>query len=59
MGGTTNKLTNKELENAKPGATTRRLSDGSGLYLMGQSMGAGPTALPENKNPWLLVFTQK
>lgn len=33
MGGATNKLTSKELENAKPGATTRRLSDGGGLYL--------------------------
>lgn len=33
MGGTTNKLTDLALKNAKPGATTRRLSDGAGLYL--------------------------
>ena len=33
MGGATNKLTSKELENAKPEAKTRRLSDGGGLYL--------------------------
>lgn len=33
MGGTTNKLTDLALKNAKPGATSRRLSDGAGLYL--------------------------
>jgi hypothetical protein len=33
MGGATNKLTSKELENAKPEAKSRRLSDGGGLYL--------------------------
>lgn len=32
MGGATNKLTSKELENAKPEAKTKRLSDGGGLY---------------------------
>ncbi len=33
MGGATNKLTSKELENAKAEAKTKRLSDGGGLYL--------------------------
>lgn len=33
MGGASNKLTNKELENAKPGDKPRRLADGGGLYL--------------------------
>jgi integrase len=33
MGGPTNKLTELSLKNAKPGPTTRRMSDGSGLFL--------------------------
>ena len=33
MGGATNKLTSKELENAKPETRAKRLSDGGGLYL--------------------------
>lgn len=33
MGGMTNKLTKLALRNAKPGATTKRLADGGGLFL--------------------------
>jgi hypothetical protein len=33
MGGITNKLTELSLRNAKPGATTKRLADGGGLFL--------------------------
>ncbi len=33
MGGTTNKLTDLALRNSKPGAKTRKLSDGGGLFL--------------------------
>lgn len=53
------KLTVKQAEMAQPHDRDYKLPDSNGLFLLVKATGAGSSHLPERRNCWRLVYTDR